>query len=168
MDTPLLPQLSLHTQIGDLTVSEEGGFIVSLDWGWGRDQTESPLLARALERLHAYFDGEPVVFDLPLSPAGTSYQQRVWAALRRIPFGEVRTYADIAREAGGGPRSVGGANASNPIPIFIPCHRVIATGGLGGYSGGDGLDTKRSLLALETHTRARLGALALTAGRDLT
>ncbi len=146
-----MPQLSLHTQVGDLTLSEEGGRIVAVDWGWGRDQSETPLLARARAQLHAYFDGEPVVFDLPLAPAGTRYRQRVWAALCRIPLGEVRTYAEIAREAGGGPRSVGGANASNPIPILIPCHRVVATGGIGGYSGGDGLDTKRALLALEAH-----------------
>jgi methylated-DNA-[protein]-cysteine S-methyltransferase len=149
--------LSLHTQIGDLTVSEDDGRIVALDWGWGRDQTETPLLGRAREQLHAYFDGEPIVFDLPLAPAGTAYRQRVWAALRRIPLGEVRTYAEIAREAGGGPRSVGGANASNPIPILIPCHRVVATGGLGGYSGGDGLDTKRALLDLEARAVERAG-----------
>ena len=155
-----MPQLSLHTQVGDLTVSEDAGRIVALDWGWGRDQTETPLLARARDALHAYFDGEPVVFDLPLAPAGTAYRQRVWAALRQIPLGEVRTYAEIARQAGGGPRSVGGANASNPIPILIPCHRVVATGGLGGYSGGDGLDTKRALLDLETRARERMSGHA--------
>jgi methylated-DNA-[protein]-cysteine S-methyltransferase len=146
-----LPQLSLHTQVGDLTVSEEAGCIVALDWGWGRDQTETPLLARACAQLHAYFDGEAIGFDLPLAPAGTGYRQRVWAALCRIPAGEVRTYAEIARQVGGGPRSVGGASASNPIPILIPCHRVVAAGGIGGYSGGDGLRTKRALLALEAH-----------------
>ncbi len=155
-----MPQLSLHTQIGDLTVSEEAGRIVALDWGWGRDQTETPLLVRARDQLHAYFDGEAMTFDLPLSPAGTAYQQRVWAALCRIPFGEVRTYAEIARQAGGGPRSVGGANSTNPIPILIPCHRVVAAVGLGGYSGGEGLDTKRSLLALESRTRTRPTAVA--------
>jgi methylated-DNA-[protein]-cysteine S-methyltransferase len=153
-----LPQLSLHTQIGDLTVSEEAGRIVALDWGWGRDQTETALLVRVRAQLHAYFDGEPVRFDVPLAPAGTAYRQRVWAALCRIPLGEVRTYAEIAREAGGGPRSVGGANASNPIPILIPCHRVVATDGLGGYSGGDGLDTKRALLDLERRACGRAEA----------
>ena len=120
------------------------------------------MLARARDQLHAYFDGALVEFDLPLAPAGTAYRQRVWAALRRIPLGEVRTYGEIARAAGGSPRSVGGANAGNPIPIFIPCHRVVATGGIGGYSGGDGLDTKRALLGLETRMleRARSGAAA--------
>jgi methylated-DNA-[protein]-cysteine S-methyltransferase len=150
-----VPQLSLHTQIGDITVSEDDGHIVALDWGWGRDQSETPLLARARALLHAYFDGNLVDFDLPLAPAGTPYRQRVWAALCRIPAGATRSYLDIAREVGGSPRSVGGANAVNPIPILIPCHRVVATGGLGGYSGGDGLITKRLLLDLE----ARAGML---------
>jgi methylated-DNA-[protein]-cysteine S-methyltransferase len=144
-----VPQLSLHSQVGDLTVSEEDGRIVALDWGWGRDQGETPLLRRARELLHAYFAGQSVDFDLPLAPAGTPYRQRVWAALRCIPAGATRSYLQIAREVGGSPRSVGGANAANPIPILIPCHRVVATGGLGGYSGGDGLVTKRVLLDLE-------------------
>ena len=74
---------------------------------------------------------------------------KVWAALREIPAGQTRTYIDIARVAGGSARSVGGANSRNPIPIFIPCHRVVAVGGIGGYSGGDGLATKRALLDLE-------------------
>ena len=76
-----MPQLSLHTQIGDLTISEEEGRIVSLDWGWGRDQTETPLLILARERLHAYFDAELLDFDLPLDPRGTPYRNRVWEAL---------------------------------------------------------------------------------------
>jgi methylated-DNA-[protein]-cysteine S-methyltransferase len=67
-----------------------------------------------------------------------------------IPYGATRTYADLARKVGGSPRSVGQANATNPIPIIIPCHRVLATNGIGGYSGGEGLPTKRALLALET------------------
>lgn len=144
-----MPQLSLHSPVGDLTVSEEDGSIVALDWGWGRDQAETPLLLEARAQLEAYFDGTLRRFDLKLAPEGSPYRQRVWAALCRIPFGETRSYLDIAREAGGSPRSVGGANAHNPIPIIIPCHRVLATTGIGGYSGGEGLDTKRSLLALE-------------------
>jgi methylated-DNA-[protein]-cysteine S-methyltransferase len=149
-----VPQLSLHTPLGDLTVSEEDGHIVALDWGWGRDQTPTPLLNRARDLLHAYFDAEPVTFDLPLAPVGTPYRLRVWRVLRRIPPGETRTYADIAREIGGSPRAVGGANAANPIPIIIPCHRVVATDGLGGYSGAGGSATKRALLELEARSRA--------------
>ena len=143
-------QLSLHTAIGDLSVAEEDGAIVSLDWGWGRDQSlTSRLLARAREQLFAYFDGSLTRFDLPLNPAGTPYRRRVWSALMAIPYGATRSYAEIARQAGGSPRSVGHANGANPIPIIIPCHRVLATTGIGGYSGGEGLPTKRTLLALE-------------------
>jgi methylated-DNA-[protein]-cysteine S-methyltransferase len=144
-----LPQLSLHTPVGDLTVSEEDGAIVSLDWGWSRDQTETPLLVRAREELHEYFDAVRLDCDLPLAPAGTAYRCRVWEALRRIPPAQTRSYAEIARAVGGSPRAVGGANAANRIPILIPCHRVVAANGLGGYSGGEGLKTKRYLLALE-------------------
>lgn len=150
-----MPQLSLHTPIGDVTVSEEDGRIVSVDWGWGRDQEETGLLRAVRTRLHAYFDGAADDFtDLPLDPAGSAFQRRVWAALREIPWGATRTYADIARAVGSAPRAVGQANARNPIPILIPCHRVLATGGLGGYSGGEGLATKSWLLALETPAQA--------------
>lgn len=149
-----MPQLSLHTPLGDLTLSEEEGRLVAVDWGWGRDQTPTPLLMRARDLLHAYFDAEPVAFDLPLAPAGTLYQHRVWNALRAIPPGDTRTYAAVARMAGGSPRSVGMANAANPIPILIPCHRVVTTTGLGGYSGGEGPATKRALLDLEARARS--------------
>lgn len=145
-----MPQLSLHTPIGDISVSEEDGAIVAIDWGWGSRQSETPLLRRACEQLHAYFDGELTSFDLPLAPAGTAYQRRVWQALCAIPYGATRSYLDIARAAGGSARSVGQANGNNPIPIIIPCHRVVATTHLGGYSRGEGLTTKRWLLALET------------------
>jgi methylated-DNA-[protein]-cysteine S-methyltransferase len=95
-------------------------------------------------------DGDRLAFDLPLAPAGTAYQRRVWQALCDIPPGVTRTYADIARAVGGSPRAVGGANGRNPIPIVIPCHRVVATTGIGGYSGGDGPATKRYLLDHES------------------
>jgi methylated-DNA-[protein]-cysteine S-methyltransferase len=145
-----MPQLSLHSPLGALTLSEDDGTIVALDWGYGRDQQETDLLRRGREQLHAYFDGALKTFDLPLAPAGSLYRQRVWASLAAIPFGETRTYADIARVAGGSARSVGGANGANPIPIIIPCHRVVGTVGLGGYSGLDGVQTKMFLLDLES------------------
>jgi methylated-DNA-[protein]-cysteine S-methyltransferase len=138
----------MHSPVGDLTVSEEEGEIVALDWGWGRDQTATPLLLRAKTALQDYFDGAPLA-ELPLNPRGSAYRQRVWQALRQIPAGQTRSYIEIARIAGGSARSVGGANGANPIAIFIPCHRVISTTGLGGYSGGEGLITKQKLLALE-------------------
>lgn len=128
---------------------------MALDWGWGRDQSPTPGLEYGRAQLEAYFDGERTDFDLPLAPPGTAYRQRVWQMLQQIPPGETRTYGHLAALAGGGPRSVGGAMAYNPIPIIIPCHRVVASAGPGGYSGGDGLPTKRFLLVLERRS-ARL------------
>jgi methylated-DNA-[protein]-cysteine S-methyltransferase len=157
-----VPSLSLHTPVGDLSVAETDGAIVSVEWGWGRDQDATALLRAAVEQLHAYFDGTLTRFDLPLAPAGSPYRQRVWHALLAIPYGETRSYLDITRAAGGSPRSVGGANGANPIPIIIPCHRVVATNGIGGYSGGEGLPTKRALLALEQQFHPTSG-LALQA-----
>jgi len=147
----VMPQLSLLTHLGDLTISEEDGAIVALDWGRGRDQEETALLRRARDQLQDYFDGKRLTFDLPLAPIGSAFHKRVWAALCTIPPGETRSYADIALAIGSAPRAVGGANGANPIPIIIPCHRVIAAdGSLGGYSGGDGPATKRYLLNLES------------------
>ena len=146
-----MPQLSLHTPLGDLTISEEDGAIVALDWGRGRDQDATPLLTRARDQLQDYFDGTRMAFDLPLAPHGTAFQRRVWDALCTIPAGQTRSYADIARQVGcRSPRAIGQANGANPIPILIPCHRVVAAdGSLGGYSGGEGEATKRYLLDLE-------------------
>ena len=151
-----MPQISLHTPVGDLTVFEEDGAIVSVDWGWVPDQQPSPVLERARAQLDAYFDGNLTDFDLPLAPVGTPYRQAVWRALCEIPYGATCNYLEIARKAGGSPRSVGQANGRNPIPVIIPCHRVVAVSHIGGYSGGDGLPTKRWLLALENPNRTLL------------
>ena len=141
-----MPQLSLHTPLGEVTISEDGGAIVALDWGRGRDQEATPLLRDACDQLQDYFDGKRMSFNLPLAPEGSAFQKRVWAALCAIPPGETRSYADIARTIGSAPRAVGGANGANPIPLIIPCHRVIAAdGSLGGSSGGDGPATQRYL-----------------------
>ncbi|MEI6162034.1 MAG: methylated-DNA--[protein]-cysteine S-methyltransferase [Roseococcus sp.] len=148
-----MPQLSLHTPLGEITLSEEDGAIVALDWGRGCVQEATPLLREARDQLHDYFDGKRAHFQLPLAPHGTPYQRRVWSALRGIPAGETRSYADIAREVASHPRAVGQANGRNPIPIVIPCHRVIAANGaIGGFSSPDGPVTKRYLLALEART----------------
>lgn len=144
-----MPQLSFHTPLGALTLSEEGGAIVSLDWGFGRDQASTPTLIRGRDQLQAYFDGELREFDLPLAPPGTGYRQLVWQALRGIPYGQTASYGTLAARVGGAARSIGQANGANPIPIIIPCHRVVASAGIGGYSGGDGVETKAWLLALE-------------------
>ncbi len=155
-----MPQLSLHTPIGPITVSAEADAIVAVDWGWGRDQDPSPLLLRAKDWLDAFFDGEIGPMTLPLAPAGTAYRQRVWSTIGSIAPGETQSYRLVAERAGGSPRSVGAAMASNPIPILIPCHRVIGSGppgraAIGGYSGGDGIETKIFLLDLERRAAAR-------------
>jgi methylated-DNA-[protein]-cysteine S-methyltransferase len=156
-----MPQLSCLTPIGEVTVSEEDGAIVALDWGRGRDQEPTPLLRRAIAQLQDYFDGMRTGFDLPLAPHGSAFQQRVWEALRAIPPGETRSYGELARLLGSSARAVGQANGANPIPILIPCHRVVSTGGaLGGYSGGDGPTTKRLLLDLERRARTANRGLA--------
>ncbi len=146
---PRLPQLSLHSPVGDLSLSEEDGRLVALDWGWGSEQAATKLLLEAREQLHAYFDGTLHRFDLPLAPLGTAYRQRVWQALMEVPSGTTVTYGVLATRVGGSARSIGTAMATNPIPIIIPCYRVLGSTGPGGYSGGDGLPTKQFLLALE-------------------
>ena len=140
----------MHTPLGDLTVSEDDGAIVSIDWGWSPMQEETPLLLEARDQLNRYFDGEPITFDLPLNDWGTPYQRKVWAEIRRVPYGKTASYGDVAYQTGSGPRAVGMACGRNPIPIITPCHRILAAGGkIGGYSGADGLETKRALLRLE-------------------
>jgi methylated-DNA-[protein]-cysteine S-methyltransferase len=142
--------LSVPSPIGDLTLFEEDGKLISLDWGAVEGGEETPLLLEAARQLDAYFDGTLKEFTLPLDPAGTAFQKKVWAAMEKIPYGAVRRYGDVAEELASGPRAVGGACGKNPIPVIIPCHRIIASDGtLGGYSGQDGIDTKRFLLTLE-------------------
>lgn len=116
----------------------------------------SPLMRETLSQLRAYFSGELHHFDLPLALAGTEFQQRVWRALQTIPYGQTRSYGQIAAqiEAPRAVRAVGAANGSNPIPIIVPCHRVIgASGDLVGFGGG--LDWKRFLLTLEANNAKR-------------
>jgi len=144
-----MAHLSCHSPLGDLSLFEEEGAIVSLEGGWAGEQAPTALLRRVRDALDAYFDGAPLPEELPLNPSGTAYQLRVWQQLRRIPHGQTRTYAELAAASGGSARSIGQANGRNPIPLLIPCHRVVAVHDLGGYSGFDGLDTKRFLLDLE-------------------
>jgi methylated-DNA-[protein]-cysteine S-methyltransferase len=115
----------------------------------------------ASEQLAEYFAGERTSFDLPLGPSGNAFQQRVWELLRRIPYGETRSYGQLATELGdpGLARAVGAANGQNPIGVIVPCHRVIgANGKLVGYAGG--LERKRFLLDLEESV-SRGGRLGL-------
>lgn len=145
--------LCLKTVLGDLTLFELDGKIMALDWGHGLDAprtTDSAPLRQVAEALRAYFkSGQEDFAHLPLEAHGTAFQRRVWAEMQKIPPGQVKTYGQIAKILNSSPRAVGTACGANPLPILIPCHRVTAQNGLGGYSGGDGIDTKTSLLRLE-------------------
>lgn len=145
----MIYQKSLHTPLGDMTLTQDSDAIVSLDWGTGRDQSDSPLLSKAIAQLHAYFDGDRTHFDLPLAPPVSPFTLKVLREMQHIPYGETRSYAQLARALKTAPRAIGGACGRNPIPIIIPCHRVLSASGMGGYSGEGGLETKRALLTLE-------------------
>ena len=145
-----MPHLSLPSPVGDLTLFEEDGVLVGLEWGSTDGASDSPLLTEARHQLDDYFAGRRQSFDLPMAPMGTVFQKSVWEQLRAIPYGRVETYGEVAGRLSTSPRPVGTACGRNPLPILIPCHRVIAANGnLGGYSGYDGLETKKFLLALE-------------------
>lgn len=136
--------------------TDEAGALTGL-WFAGQRHFPSPeiLGARddtvaedALQQFREYLDGTRRDFDVPLAPRGTAFQQRVWAALRDIPYGETTTYGQLAASLGSSPRAVGNAVGRNPISVIVPCHRVIAgDGSLTGYAGG--LDKKGALLARE-------------------
>jgi methylated-DNA-[protein]-cysteine S-methyltransferase len=161
MTAALRQPVTEHPYYWELVPSPLGAIIVSVDEagalteirldGHARSgQRDARRCAAASTQLTEYFAGARRDFDLPLAPSGTPFQQRVWEALRAIPFGTVRTYGDVARDIGQphAMRAVGQANGRNPLPIVIPCHRVIAGDGtIGGYSGG--LHVKHRLLALE-------------------
>ena len=130
---------TIETPIGLLTLQADEAAVTAIRFGADGAQDVSPLLDAAEAQLREYFAGTRRTFDLPLAPRGTAFQQRVWSALRAIPYGETRTYGELAAAM---------ANHHNPTPIVIPCHRVIgANGTLTGYAGG--LEIKRKLLALE-------------------
>ena len=148
--------------IGPIELRVEGGALVELTMlpkgaKPARRLDNEPVLSedvtvldKAERQLAEYFAGDRRDFDLPLRPGGTVFRQRVWQALCDIPFGEVRTYGDLATKLHPAARAVGGACGANPIGIVVPCHRVIGgKGALVGFSGGDGCDTKKILLALE-------------------
>src|SRR6266478_3532405 len=144
-----MPSLSIPSPIGQLTIDELEDRIVAIRWADAPAGNGSPLLDEAARQLAAYFDGRLSRFDLPLAASGTEFDGRVRAAMQAIPYGETRTYGDLAHATDSGPRAIGRACGRNSIPILVPCHRVLARSGLGGYSGGAGLTTKTRLLALE-------------------
>ncbi|MDA0701986.1 MAG: methylated-DNA--[protein]-cysteine S-methyltransferase [Proteobacteria bacterium] len=143
-------QRTLATPTGPLTVTERAGAIRGVVWADRNAADDTPLLRRAAEQIASYFAGDLHEFDLPLAPEGTEFHLAVWRALCRIPYGETRTYGELAAEVGAIARAVGTACGANPIPVIIPCHRILAAGGrTGGFSGGQGVETKFKLLGLE-------------------
>jgi methylated-DNA-[protein]-cysteine S-methyltransferase len=142
---------SLETPIGTLWLESDGTGLSAIAFdGPPRARSDEPLLREAEAQLLAYFAGERSRFDLPLSPHGTDFQRRVWHAVGEVPYGATTTYSAVAAAVGrpSACRAVGAANGRNPLPIVVPCHRVVgATGSLTGYGGG--LARKRALLDLE-------------------
>ncbi len=144
-----MPMLSAHTRLGAFSVEETDGAITSLHWRASKSDEETPLLLEARRQLIAYAQGDLTEFDLPLAPEGGPLQQAVLAEMRAIPFGETRTYGQIAKAVGAPAQAVGQACGANTIPVIIPCHRVTGAGGLGGFSGMGGVETKVELLRHE-------------------
>jgi methylated-DNA-[protein]-cysteine S-methyltransferase len=142
-----MPELTLTSPYGDLTVTAQTGQISQLRWG-GAAADDTPLLAEAAAQLTAYFAGTLQVFDLPIA-LRPGLQGTVMQAMCNIPFGETRTYGDLAKALGAPAQAIGQACGANPIPIIVPCHRILGAGGLGGYSGGGGIETKIALLKHE-------------------
>ncbi len=146
----------LDTPIGTLRLVSDGKYLTKVEFQDrydvldGDTKSEDSVLTNAASQLKEYFAGERSEFDLPLNAAGTDFQHSVWSALTRIPHGELRSYSDIARDIDRpkAVRAVGAANGRNPIPVIVPCHRVIGSdGSLTGFAGG--LEIKRELLILE-------------------
>lgn len=148
-----MKKLSFDSIIGKLCLIEVDGKITELRFGYIDSATdETSLLSDAKKQLQEYFAGSRKTFDLPLHPYGTEFQKSVWKALQNIPYGETASYKDIAEAVGNekASRAVGMANNKNPLPIFIPCHRVIGSNGkMVGYAGG--LSIKEKLLEIESN-----------------
>lgn len=149
--------LIVSSPVGPLTLTQEDQALTGLHFGEHPQQgaeDPTPLLEEAARQLEEYFAGQRKEFSLPLAPKGTEFQLRVWQALLQIPYGETRSYGELAAMVGNPKacRAVGGANHRNPLSILIPCHRVVGTkGSLTGYAGG--LAIKEFLLKLESEAR---------------
>ena len=166
MKTPDHFYTTFPTPLGDFSVAVDAtGAVVATAFGgrtalqrrFPRRQlaVDQARTAAARTQLRAYLAGRRRTFDLRLAPAGTAFQQSVWAALRKIPSGETRSYGELARQLGSSPRAVGRANATNPICLIVPCHRVIgADGSMTGYAFGEKI--KRRLLEIESAPAFRM------------
>jgi len=145
-------RLIVDSPLGPITLTERDGALATVTIkAVSGPQHTTPLLDRAGEQIAEYFAGERTVFELPLAPASAPFQQRMRDAMLAIPYGETQSYGELAETLGSVARAVGQACGDNPIPIVVPCHRVLAAGGgIGGFSAPGGVKTKRWLLAHET------------------
>ncbi len=150
-----MPSMTCETPFCLMLVSAEDGYITGIDFFCSSKQKapqEYPLLNQASQQIEQYSATAEYAFDLPLKPRGTDFQQRVWKALQDIPPGTVKTYGELASELESSPRAVGNACRKNPIPLLIPCHRVVSKNGPGGFAGkteGREMRLKMQLLAHE-------------------
>ncbi len=144
-----MPTASLSTPVGGLAVTEQDGRITRVEWREEAHSDRSETLDRARAQLEAYFAGTLTEFDLPLAPLSDPFRQKVREVMLAIPHGQTRTYGEIAKELDTYGQPVGAACAANPIPVIVPCHRVLSAEGLGGFSGGQGVETKIALLRHE-------------------
>lgn len=158
--------LTMSSPLGTLTLHATDHAVIGLEIGQSSDTRQTPghastphnlahpVLDAAKAQLEEYFAGSRHSFDIPVVMKGTSFQEAVWSALESIPYGETASYGELASRVGrpGAARAVGGAVGANPVPIIVPCHRVMgSTGKITGYSGGDGIATKEALLAHENN-----------------
>ena len=141
-------EIGLQTPLGPICLTERDGVIVGLHWRAAEPSGDSPGLREAAAQLHAYFDGRLTRFDLALD-WGAGLQAQVRRAMAAIPFGQTRTYGDLARELGVPAQTIGQACGANPVPILIPCHRILGANSLGGFSAKGGVETKVWLLRHE-------------------
>ena len=138
-----------HSVVGTLGADAMNGAVTGLVWGRPGSLTNGPLFDQLCEEVAGYFAGTRVQFTVPLAPRGSAFQQRFYTALCAIPYGETRTYGDLAKSLNVSAQAIGQACGANPIAVLIPCHRVLAANGLGGYSGEGGIEAKVALLRLE-------------------
>ena len=139
----------IDSPVGPLGFDVADNAVTKLDWGHPGNLSEGPLADQLRTQLGEYFAGTRTAFSVPVDHRGSVFQTGFYAALCAIPYGETRTYGDLAKELGVSAQAIGQACGGNPIAILIPCHRVLGADNLGGYSGVGGIETKVALLKLE-------------------